>query len=83
MFDPDSWVKHFKSNADEAERNSLMDSVWSHSVAMHCQEKVSVLYREIIDQLQQVELLPADFFDRPQLAAVLSAVHQIKQEGQK
>jgi hypothetical protein len=69
-FDPNDWARRFLANADEAERNSLMDSGWSGTVATNCTQRTALLYRELFEQLATVELRPEDFFDRPALAAV-------------
>lgn len=78
MFDPNQWAAKYNANAEEAERNSLMDSGWSGATADYCTRTHSLLLYELLCELQKVALLPADFFDRPELAAVLAAVAGIK-----
>lgn len=82
-FDPNQGAKRFNANADAAERNSLMDSGWSSATAANCQLNALLLYRELFEQLLLVPIDPKDFFDRPELAAVLSAVHATKARDQQ
>lgn len=76
-FDPNDWARRYKANGDEAEANSFMDSGWSGAVAERCHLVHTTLLLELLKQLQEVEIKPKDFFDRPKLAAVLAAVHEI------
>ena len=79
-FDPNAWAKQYGNACDEACRNSLLDSGWSASVAEQTAFEQLKLLRELFTQLRQVETKPEDYFDRPQLAAALAAVHSVKFE---
>lgn len=73
-FEPNDWARRFETNADASERNSFMDSGWSSSVATNCTQTAALLYRELFEQLESVEIKPEDAFDRPALFAVLCAL---------
>lgn len=77
-FNPIEWAKKMKANSDRAEANSLMDSGWSEAVARDCTTTCSTLLWKIVKELQQVEIDPRDFFDRPRLAAILAAVQELR-----
>ena len=78
-FDPNRWAAEFNTNNDECERNQMMDSGWSSTTALNCQSKALQLYWELYAQLTLIPILPSDSTDRPELAAVLSAVQQSQQ----
>jgi hypothetical protein len=73
-FNPKKWAEAFSANAVAAERNSLMDSGWSARTADNCRDRALHLYAQLFDELAKVQATPADFFDRPELAAVISAI---------
>jgi hypothetical protein len=75
MIDPYNWAKRWKSNAETGKNNSLMDSGWSARIAENCQLQSLLMLRELLEELRKVAIRPEDFFDRPELAAVLTAVH--------
>lgn len=77
-FDPNDWSRQFLANMDRADRNAMADSGWSKTVADECDSRSCQLLLQLLWELQEVEIKPADFFDRPQLAAILAAVHALR-----
>ena len=76
-FDLESWKRRYQYNAETAERNSLMDSGWSQSVAEQCERGALRLYYEVIEVLASTETKAEDFFDRPELVAVQEAARYV------
>lgn len=79
-FDPNKWASTYNANAARSERNSLMDSGWSAAEAEQCTFQHHLLLSDLLTELRKVKLKPEDFFDRPELAAVLAAVAGIKDD---
>jgi hypothetical protein len=75
-FSPRVWAVRFAEAKTERRANELLDSGYSHSLALTCDCQLLALYRELFDHLADVTLTPADLFDRPQYAAVVAAVHE-------
>jgi hypothetical protein len=75
-FDPKAWVQRCRANARRHLENEMRDSGWSKATAEQVDNESARLGREVIEALRRVPILPSDFFDRPELAAVLSAVHE-------
>jgi hypothetical protein len=73
VFDLEGWKQRFRHNAEEAERNSSMDSGWSLQTAQHCEATALSLYREIVEALAATTTNAEDFFDRPKLVAIQEA----------
>lgn len=73
MFDLEDWKRRYNYNADEAERNSLMDSGWSHGTADRCIRVERDLLRELVKNLAAMDTTSQDFFDRPELVAIQEA----------
>lgn len=72
-FNLELWKRRFAANAEAAERNSLMDSGWSLSVAQTCERTALALCRELVDALADTITDARDFFNRPDLVAVQEA----------
>jgi hypothetical protein len=73
VFDLDGWKRRLASNAEEAERNSSMDSGWSLDAAQRCERTELALYRELMNALANTISKSEDFFDRPDLVALQEA----------
>jgi hypothetical protein len=67
------WKKRFEWNAQQAERNSLMDSGWSAQTADACLSRACRLWQELAVRIAETETLSKDFFDRPDLVAIQDA----------
>jgi hypothetical protein len=79
MFDPDEWASAWNRSIEIVNGIPLNDPIRRQELFDRVVGPISLLM-QLVNELRNVELLPADFFDRPRLAAVLSAVHQIKKE---
>jgi hypothetical protein len=75
MFNTNKWVE-----CVNAAHKSIRDKDRPTGQA---QAEIFLLYSHLLWALSQVELLPTDIFDRPELAAILSAVQQTKTETPK
>ena len=73
VFDLDGWKRRLAANAEDAQRNSSMDSGWSLAVAQRCERTELALYRELITALANTSSNAEDFFDRPDLVALQEA----------
>ena len=81
QFVPAQWAAAFRANGRADAANAMMDSGWSKAVAERCDDTTKRLLLELFNELVGIDVRPEDFFDRPKLAAILSAVHEACKYG--
>lgn len=82
-FDLESWKRRLAANAEDAERNSSMDSGWSLSLAQTCERTELTFYRELVNALADTTTDAKDFFDRPDLVAVQEAARFVTRKARE